>query len=309
MNPHLLAMSDITIAQLRALLAVQRHGSITSAASSLGVTQPVLTRGLRLLEQQVGVELLQRSARGATLTAYGQALVERALRIEEELRRAKEELQQMQGKVTGRIAIACSPIPMMLFVPEAIGQFRRTFADVEVRVIESVFPDVMNEFRQGNIDFAIGPIPEKGLGREYKTTKMLDTEMVVAVRKGHAKARVRSIADLADQEWMVMGPRGGPGAIVGQVFGQYGFQAPTTPLYLETVWSALEVIRHSDLVGFIPRPLAEWAAADICVPPLRESFPLLRIHAITPSKTILTPAARALISAIRASAASRQKAL
>ncbi len=298
-----MTMTDITFAQLRALLAVQRQGSITSAAAALGVTQPVLTRGLRLLEQQVGVGLLQRSARGASLTPYGLALVERAQRIEEELRRAKDELQQMQGKVSGRISVSCSPIPMMLFVPEAIGHFRRSFTDVEVRVTEAVYPDVMDEFRQERIDFAIGPIPERGLGREYKTSKLLDVELVVAVRRGHRQAKAKSIQELLDEDWMVMGPPGGPGAIVGSVFQKNGLKPPTTPLFLETVWSALEVIRHSDLIGFIPRPLALREGKDIVVVPVAETLPSLRIHAITTRKTILTPAGRALISAIRASAA------
>jgi LysR family transcriptional regulator, regulator of abg operon len=298
------SLNDITLAQLRALLAVQRHGSITSAASALRVTQPVLTRALRLLEQHFGVELLQRSARGASLTAYGEALVQRALSIEEEVRRARDELQQMQGKLLGRVALACSPIPMMLFVPAAIGHFRRSFTDVEVRVTEAVYPDVMAEFKQARIDFAIGPIPDRGLGREYKTSKLLDTELVVAARRGHRKARAKLLADLLEEDWMVMGPPDGPGAIVSQVFERHGLPAPATPLFLNSVWSALEVIGHTDLMGIIPRPVAQWASRDISIVPVSETLPVIRIHAISPSKTILTPAARALLSAIRASAAS-----
>lgn len=300
-----MAVNDITFAQLRALLAVRRSGSITSAAAALRVTQPVLTRGLRLLERQVGVELLQRSARGASLTPYGEALVDRALRIEEELRRAQEELQQMQGKVSGRVAIACSPIPMMLFMPKAIGQFRHTFPDVEVRVIEAVYPNIVSDFRQGNIDFAIGPVPKLGLGREYKTSKLLDTELVVALRRQHRKAQAKSIKDLLDQDWMVMGPPGGPGAIVTEIFESYGLQPPATPLFLETVWSALEVIRHSDLIGFIPRPLAQRGGNEIAIAPVVEKLPNLGIHIIVPGKSILTPAGRALASAIRANVAAR----
>lgn len=300
-------LDDITLTQLRALIAVRTQGSITSAAASLGLTQPVLTRGLRLLEQQVGVMLLHRSARGASLTPYGEALVERALRIDEELRRARDELLQMQGQVSGRIRIACSPIPMMLFLPQAIGQFRQTFTEVEVRVREAVYPEVMDEFRQGRIDFAIGPIPERGLGREYKTTKLLDAQLVVAVRRGHPKARARTLKDFQNESWMVMGPPGGPGAIVNKIFSKYGLKAPATPLYLETVWSALEVIKHTDLIGFIPKPLAMDAADRISIVPIAETVAPLRIHAITPSKAILTPAARALISAIRGSAASWQR--
>lgn len=297
-------LGDITFAQLRALLAVREHGSITAAAAALRVTQPVLTRGLRLLEQQLGVALLNRSARGASLTDYGLALVERASRIDEELRRARDELAQMQGHVSGQVTIACSPIPMMLFVPEAIGQFRKTFTDVEVRVTEAVYPEVMNEFRQGRIDFALGPIPTRGLGRDYKTRTLLETELVVAVRRGHPKARARSLSDFETENWMVMGPPGGPGAIVAKTFSDHKLQAPATPLYLQTVWSALEVIKHTDLIGFLPKPLVQSAGGEICIVPVTERVPSLKINAITPAKALLTPAARALMSAIRASAAS-----
>jgi DNA-binding transcriptional LysR family regulator len=146
------------------------------------------------------------------MTAYGEALVARAGRIEEEMQRARDELRQMQGKLSGRLAIACSPIPMMLFVPRAIGQFRKTFAEVEVRITEAVYPDLIDEFRLGRIDFAIGPIPERGLGREFKTTRLLEIDLVVAVRAGHAKARARTLSAFSDEGWMVMGPRRGPGA-------------------------------------------------------------------------------------------------
>jgi len=302
-----MASGEITLSQLRALIAVQRHGSITAAAQALKVTQPVLTRGLRQLEQHLGVTLLHRSARGASLTEFGEALAARALRIDAEVSWAQDEIRQLQGDVSGRVTIACSPIPMMLFVPEAIGQMRRSFPSVELRVTESVYPDVENEFRQNRLDFAIGPVPERGLGRDYKTTELLEVELVVAVRRGHARAEARSLREMQDEGWMVMGPPGGPGAIVEKVFSKNGLKPPSTPVYLETVWAALEVIKHSNLVGFMPGPLARWAAEEISIVRLAEKIPSIKIHAITQGAAILTPAARALMSAIRASAAARGK--
>lgn len=130
---------------------------------------------------------------------------------------------------------------------------------------------------------------------------------MVAVRRGHARSGARSIREMQDEGWMVMGPRGGPGAIVEKVFGRYGLKAPSTPVYLETVWAALEVIKHSNIIGFMPAPLARWAENEITIVPVVEKIPPLRIHAITSSTAILTPAARALLSAIRASAAAKGK--
>lgn len=94
----------------------------------------------------------------------------------------------MQGKVSGQISIASSPVPMLLFVPIEMRKFRRTLSDVVVRVTESVDPEVVNEFRRKSLDFAIDPTPERGLGRDYKTSMRLDVELVVAARQGHQKA-------------------------------------------------------------------------------------------------------------------------
>lgn len=297
-----MTLGHITFAQLRALVAVRQQGSITAAAAALRVTQPVLTRSLRQLEQQVGVTLLHRSPRGAVLTEYGEALVARARRVEQELQQAGEELQQMQGHVGGSVAIACSPIPMMFFVPSALHQFQQSFADAQVRIIEAVYPEVMQEFREGRIDFALGPVPARGLGRDYKVVPLLTVELVAAVRKGHARAGARSLKDLQALDWMVMGPPEGPGAIVEKVFRKNGLKPPKTLLYLETVWAAMEVIKHSQLVGFIPRPLAQRARDELDVVPVAEALPPIAIDAILPATAILTPAARALMSAVRASA-------
>jgi len=87
----------------------------------------------------------------------------------------------MQGKVYGQISIASSPIPMMLFVPIEIRKFKRIFSDSEVWVTESVYPEVVNEFWRESFDFAIGPIPERRRSRDYKTSTLLDVELVVAV--------------------------------------------------------------------------------------------------------------------------------
>lgn len=70
--------------------------------------------------------------------------------------------------------------------------------DVDVRVNEAVYPEALNEFRQDSLDFAIGLIPERWLGRDYKTNLLLDVELVVAVRRGHRKVNANSINEFLE---------------------------------------------------------------------------------------------------------------
>ena len=71
----------------------------------------MLTRTVKQLERQLGVTLLHRSARGATLTEYGVVLVARAQRIDQEVRRSREEIEQMRGSKGGLVSIAAHRCP------------------------------------------------------------------------------------------------------------------------------------------------------------------------------------------------------
>jgi len=82
--------------QLRALVAIADCGSIRSAAESLHLTQPAITKAIRDLEAELGLMLLVRGARGVTLTAEGRVLLARARMIGRELERAEEELRALK---------------------------------------------------------------------------------------------------------------------------------------------------------------------------------------------------------------------
>ena len=71
-------VADVELRQLRYLIAVADEGGISHAATSLGMTQPALTRAIATLERSVGVALLDRLPRGSVLTAAGRILADRA---------------------------------------------------------------------------------------------------------------------------------------------------------------------------------------------------------------------------------------
>ena len=91
------------LSQIRDFLAVADTGSIRAAARSLGLTQPALTKSLRQLEAELGAVLVTRSVRGIVFTALGQAFLTRARSIDGDLRRAREEIAQLQERERQRI--------------------------------------------------------------------------------------------------------------------------------------------------------------------------------------------------------------
>src|ERR1700722_18779404 len=79
-------------------------GSLSRTARRLNTSQPALSKSLRLLEEQLGVRLLERGPRGVRLTKFGDAFYRRARTITSEIPRAREDLEDMKGSPAGIVA-------------------------------------------------------------------------------------------------------------------------------------------------------------------------------------------------------------
>src|SRR5205814_3550626 len=94
---------------LRSFLAVARAGNLSAAARDLSVSQPALTKSVRKLEQQFGVALFDRRARGMALTPNGAALLAHARLIEAQCRFADAEIEALAQGEGGIIRIGAGP--------------------------------------------------------------------------------------------------------------------------------------------------------------------------------------------------------
>ena len=94
---------------LRYLVALQEHGHFGRAAEACYVTQPTLSTQVKKLEEQLGVTLVERHARGITLTQTGKAIAERARELLREAESIEELAQMHQDPQAGRLRIGLIP--------------------------------------------------------------------------------------------------------------------------------------------------------------------------------------------------------
>ena len=287
--------------QLKAFVCAADTGSLSAAARTLSLTQPSLTRALRQLELAVGATLMKRGGTGVVLTEAGQALLEHARQITDEVQRAHEHDRQHAGERGGLVRIACSAVPAQALLSHAVAMMRRNFTEVQLHVSASVYPAVMSLFRASAIDFAIGPIPPEGLGKDYQSEVIMRNRFVPVLRPGHPRANLTRLSELADLAWVAAGPTTGPGDACPRAFATAGLAAPSVAARSETVETALHLIARADWACFIPESLARDAAKRgiICMVPVEDSLPELQVSLFRPAKRILTPAAQALYSAVR----------
>src|SRR5919198_6267723 len=109
----------LSVARLRVIDAVARHGSVTAAARELHYAQPSVSHHLARLEAETGAALVRRAGRGIRLTEAGRVLAERAAEILGRLDAAEAELSAHVGLTQGRVRLAAFPSALGTFVPQA----------------------------------------------------------------------------------------------------------------------------------------------------------------------------------------------
>src|SRR3979490_3450933 len=124
-------LRELTIRQLRALAAVQKHHSVTAAAKQLHLPRPAVTLQLRNLQELAGLPLIQRTGDGMLLTDAGREVLTLGERIEAAIASCETSLEMMAGKTAGRISIGAVSTAKY-FVPFMISGFSKRHPDVEV---------------------------------------------------------------------------------------------------------------------------------------------------------------------------------
>ncbi len=145
---------------IRDVIAVAERGSLRSAARHLGIAQPAITRSIRELEHELGAALFVRHVNGVALTPIGEAFLRRATAIQLELERTKDEIQQLKGVKTGTVAVGLSTAAHIALLPRVLKPFGKSFPDVQLRIVEELFPAMEAELGDGSIDFYVGPLAE-----------------------------------------------------------------------------------------------------------------------------------------------------
>ncbi|MFC0397974.1 LysR substrate-binding domain-containing protein [Paraburkholderia rhizosphaerae] len=153
---------------LRYFIAVAETGSLTEAAEKrLHTSQPSLSRQIRDLEDQVGVELLVRSARGVELTDAGKAFIDHARLAIAQLDTAVEAARRAAQPAKPRFALGFLTGQEMTWLTDAMHLLREELPNIEVSVSSDYSTELAAALAHGKLDVAFMRA-EPGYGLEYK---------------------------------------------------------------------------------------------------------------------------------------------
>jgi len=291
--------------QIRVFLAVAESGSIRAAARSLEVSPPAVTKSLRQLEEELRVRLFERTQHGVVVTPAGRAFVARARVVRSELRKAEEEFAQFSGEGAGSVAIGAGPTEMTLIVPDAIAEFRRQLPRARVRIVEARRQTWLPLVRDETLDFAVGMGPPVKLDSGLAFRPLFRSDFVVAARKGHPLRNARSLAELADAEWLTVMPRISSAGLLEQAFSSAGLAAPPPPMIeCESFNGIVAVVARTDMLTLMAhRLLATPNSRDLLQEiPVAERLPSATHGIFARADAPLTRTAAAMAKAVSVAA-------
>jgi len=181
-------LRNLTSAQLRALIAIGRHGSFTVAAKSLDLAQPTVHRTAKALEHSCGFPIFRKTANGIDLTDAGRALYQRAKLARAELQQAREELSQIDGLVRKRFVLGSLPLARAQIVPLAITDMLDKQKELQVRVIEGRYSELLRGLREGDIDCLIGALRAPAPAEDVTEERLFDDDLAIICAPAHPLA-------------------------------------------------------------------------------------------------------------------------
>lgn len=207
MNSMHLYYSVMEFDDIRAFVSVAESGSVSRAAQELNVTQSAVTRRLQRLETSLGTTLLDRRIRPVMLTPAGEAALERCRHLLNDVREVRAATSN-GNLLIGEIRIGVAHALTELTMTGPVGQVRRKFPEVALRLRTGWSRELLERVRAGALEAAVILLPEgERLPAEVAGEDIGKEQLVVVTaRRGHRR-RHRAIPELSGVQW-ILNPEG-----------------------------------------------------------------------------------------------------
>lgn len=190
---------------LRYFVAVAEAENVSRAALKLHVSQPGISRQIRDLEDEIGFQLFERSAKSLKLTGAGKSFLTEARAV---LRRVDEAVKTARAIATsgqGELHVGYAPSPTARILPPTLRAFQAELPNVRVRLHDCSTEEMIAGLREGKLQIAFLVRPTSGMLRGVQFEEIMRDKICVAVAPNHPFARRRAVtlAEVAREPLMI----------------------------------------------------------------------------------------------------------
>ena len=262
-------MNDLSL--LEYFVAVYHRGSFRTAADSLGVSQSAVTKGIRRLEDELGLRLFNRTTRVVQPTENARQLLKSARASLAAMEEFMEHTRLLTGGGQGELRVGVTAIAADLFIADCLAQLSKTHPDLEVEVVVGS-ADVYQDLATGRCDVAIGDEANFQASPHAPALRMVPLKsepLVVVFRKKHPGGKTSITELLRNFPWAVPSRYFNENRPFSSLASQVSQSARFPRYRLSSLSSCLQLASASDVVTLAPLSKArarddlDWSDFDL----------------------------------------------
>ena len=189
--------TNVDLRVLKYFLAVADCGSFSAASKAVFIAQPALSRHILSLEQNLGVRLFDRQARGVRLTRAGLVVYESAQRMLTESQWLQSQLHLPGQQDETAVVLGASPTLSRVMVPGIFERCQRASTGIRLTVKEHFTSALIEDLDRDNVDIAILTNPDRSVHSRLALTPLLEEPFVLATPPGRGLGPTVSLSRLA----------------------------------------------------------------------------------------------------------------
>jgi DNA-binding transcriptional LysR family regulator len=258
---------------LHVFLAVADLGNMAKAAEQLAVSRPVVSKTIAELEHILGVRLLDRTSKGVEPTLFGRALLKRGAAVFDELRQSIEEIRFLADPGSGEVRVGCNEVMAAGLVGAVVDRLSLQYPRLvfQMELVDSAAPFRLLHERKCELAIARLLTPDPELDPQPLFHEQL---LVVAGRRSKwTRRRKLTLAELADEPWILARHEVVPGAPVFEAFRGCGLEMPQTSVFSNSLNLRYNLLATGRFLTMIPVSVLHFSPAKALVEVLPVRIP------------------------------------
>ena len=255
-TPQLL--NRLRMRQVALILAIDERQTLRAAAAELGLTQPAATKMLQELEDALGQPLFERVGRRLQRNAAGERVLEYFRSLRGNIEALNRELGELRQGSSGRLAVGSIMAASPGRLTQALLKLKQQLPLLELEVAVDTSDRLLAQLREGVLEVVIGRMTNEA-GSDCRFCPIDDEQLAFIVREKHPLLSLQrpALQALQGHGW-VMQPPGSPmRSLIEQEFREHSLPLPRGLIETGSILTTINLVRSSNLVGVIPRTVAD----------------------------------------------------
>ena len=182
----------MTLKQLTYFLEIAKMKNFTKAAANLYISQSALSKTVKVMESELGVQLIDRTVNDFKLTPEGEIFYQKGLTAIKNINSELDDLYGSLGTEKGHITVGIPPVIGTAYFTSVIYKFRNMYPDVELKIIEAGANTIKKWVSEGEVDIGVVILPVSN--DDFNVIPIVTAENVLLVNKNHPLAQYDEIS-------------------------------------------------------------------------------------------------------------------